>query len=61
MKPYLLEVNTNPAIFLDTKVQKEVIPPVVEATIEVATKLWREPGKVKEVVEEVGKVFEVIY
>ena len=29
LNPYLLEVNTNPALFLDTKVQAEVIPKIV--------------------------------
>lgn len=28
-KPHLLEINTNPALFLDTIPQKEIIPIVV--------------------------------
>jgi Tubulin-tyrosine ligase family. len=29
LKPYLIEINSNPALFTDTTTQKEVIPAVV--------------------------------
>jgi len=32
--PYLIELNTNPALFLDTKVQTEVIPEVMKKTLD---------------------------
>jgi tubulin polyglutamylase TTLL1/tubulin monoglycylase TTLL3/8 len=34
-KPYLIEINTNPAILLDTKVQKAVIPHVVNTSLDI--------------------------
>ena len=39
-KPYLLEVNTNPAMFTDTQVQKEIIPPLAENTLNVSLGLF---------------------
>ena len=32
--PYLIELNTNPALFLDTKVQSEIIPEVMKKTLD---------------------------
>ena len=40
LKPYLLEVNTNPALFTDTEVQKEIIPPVVKNSLDIVLKLF---------------------
>lgn len=31
LKPYLIEVNTNPALFLDTKVQADVLPTIIKS------------------------------
>ncbi len=36
LQPYLLEVNTNPAMFTDTKVQKDLIPELAKNTLETA-------------------------
>ena len=33
LKPYLLEINTNPAYFTKTDLQKEVIPTLIEDVI----------------------------
>jgi tubulin monoglycylase TTLL3/8 len=33
LQPYLLEVNTNPAMFTDTKVQKEMLPKLMRNTL----------------------------
>ena len=30
LRPHLLEINVNPALFLDTEVQKELIPKLVD-------------------------------
>ena len=32
--PLLIELNTNPALFLDTKVQSDVIPEVMKKTLD---------------------------
>jgi hypothetical protein len=40
LKPYLLEVNTNPAMFTDTKTQKEMLPLLTKNTLEVALGLF---------------------
>ncbi|KAF4671480.1 hypothetical protein FOL47_001532 [Perkinsus chesapeaki] len=34
LKPYLLEFNSNPAIFTNTRVLQEVIPPIIKQAIE---------------------------
>ena len=39
-KPYLLEVNTNPAMFTDTKIQKQLIPPLSKNTLTLALSLF---------------------
>lgn len=39
-KPYLLEVNTNPAMFTDTIVQKSLIPKLSSNTLDVALSLF---------------------
>jgi D-alanine-D-alanine ligase-like ATP-grasp enzyme len=39
-RPYLLEVNTNPAMFTDTQTQKQMIPPLVSNTLDVALGLF---------------------
>lgn len=39
-KPYLLEVNTNPAMFTDTKTQKEMLPVLTKNTLDVALGLF---------------------
>lgn len=44
-KAYLLEVNTNPALFTDTSTQKEVIPPVVKNSINIALGMFESPER----------------
>lgn len=39
LRPHLIEINTNPAIFTDTKVQKDIIPKLVDDTIKLALEL----------------------
>lgn len=39
-RPYLLEVNTNPAMFTDTKTQKEMLPILTKNTLDVALGLF---------------------
>ena len=61
-KPYLLEVNTNPAMFTDTKVQKELIPKVAENTLEIALGLFENPDLINEVEANPAKYgYELIY
>lgn len=38
--PYLLEVNTNPALFTDTNTQKQIIPALVNNTLDIALNLF---------------------
>jgi len=40
LQPYLLEVNTNPAMFTDTKVQKEMLPKLMQNTLKVVLNLF---------------------
>lgn len=40
LQPYLLEVNTNPAMFTDTLVQKELLPKLMKNTLNVALNLF---------------------
>ena len=40
LQPYLLEVNTNPAMFTDTKVQKEMLPKLMQNTLRVVLDLF---------------------
>ena len=39
-KPYLLEVNTNPALFTDTTTQKQIIPSLVQKTLDISFGLF---------------------
>lgn len=59
LQPYLLEVNTNPALFLDTTVQKEVIPPVLNSTLDIALGSFANPND-KELVGKYKDVFQVM-
>lgn len=40
LKPYLLEVNTNPAMFTETKTQKEMLPKLMKNTLDIALSLF---------------------
>lgn len=40
LQPYLLEVNTNPAMFTDTSVQKELLPVLSKHTLDIALSLF---------------------
>jgi hypothetical protein len=40
LRPWLLEVNTNPALWVSSQVQKAVIPPLVRDTVSVALSAW---------------------
>lgn len=42
-KPYLLEINTNPAMFTDTKTQQSIIPPLVSNTLSLVLSLHDQP------------------
>ena len=39
LKPYLIEINTNPALFTDTAVQKDMLPKLVDDSVAMALKL----------------------
>ncbi|TNV82392.1 hypothetical protein FGO68_gene174 [Halteria grandinella] len=36
LNPFLIEANTNPALYTDTQVQKELLPPLVEDVVQMA-------------------------
>lgn len=60
LQPYLLEVNTNPALFLDTTVQKEVIPPVLNSTLDIALGLFHRPEEKDQILAKYGNVFQLL-
>jgi len=39
LNPWLLEINTNPALFTDTTVQNNLLPKLVEDTLDVELRL----------------------
>jgi len=41
--PHLIEINTNPALYLDTKVQAEIIPEVVTKTLDLVLDINKAP------------------
>ncbi|CAD8180002.1 unnamed protein product [Paramecium octaurelia] len=45
LKVYLIEMNTNPALFLDTTTQAQVIPPIVQQTLDLVIQLNDEKNK----------------
>ena len=49
LKPYLLEVNTNPAMFTDTSVQKELLPVLMNNTLDTALELFENDSSLKTV------------
>jgi len=61
LQPYLLEVNTNPAMFTDTLVQKELLPVLSQNTLDIALELFdsQSSKKVLENLPERG--YELIY
>ena len=54
-QPYLLEVNTNPALFTSTQVQKDLIPPLVRASIKFALRLFESTDNQAEAIIEAEK------
>jgi len=45
LNPHLIEVNTNPALFTDTSVQKAIMPKLVDDSIKLAFELHPEGQK----------------
>jgi len=43
LNPHLIEINTNPALYLDTKAQEEVIPVVVNKTLDLVLDINKTP------------------
>jgi len=39
LNPYLIEINTNPAMFTDTQVQKEMLPKLVDDVVKMAIEI----------------------
>eukprot|EP00825_Cyclidium_porcatum_P008465 TRINITY_DN14215_c0_g1_i3.p2 TRINITY_DN14215_c0_g1~~TRINITY_DN14215_c0_g1_i3.p2 ORF type:complete len:335 (+),score=89.96 TRINITY_DN14215_c0_g1_i3:145-1149(+) len=54
-KPHLLEINTNPALFLDTIPQKEIIPIVVNKALDIVLYLNEDSQKIGDRVKEIQK------
>lgn len=48
LTPYLLEVNTNPALFTDTKVQAAVIPSIVRQTLDIMIDLYSDRARMQD-------------
>lgn len=46
-RPHLIEMNTNPALYLDTKTQKKIIPQVVNKTLDIVTKVNEFPEEMQ--------------
>jgi hypothetical protein len=51
LRPYLLEVNTNPAMFTDTAVQKEMLPKLMNNTLDVVLQLYEDQHSSKTVAD----------
>lgn len=47
LRPYLLEINTNPAMFTDTIVQKEMLPKLMNHTLDVVLQLYEHQDTTK--------------
>ena len=61
LQPYLLEVNTNPAMFTDTKVQKELLPELTINTLDTVFELF-ETQSTKSVLEKLEeRNYELLY
>ena len=43
LAPQLIEINTNPALFTDTQVQKEMLPKLVDDIIKLSLQLHPSP------------------
>merc|ERR1712080_606835 len=39
LNPYLIEINTNPALFTDTEFQKDMLPKLVDDSVKLALEL----------------------
>lgn len=65
LNPYLLEINSNPALFLDTQTQKETIPPILYKALDIVLHLNEDPekisGRVRDIPQSALGSFEVIY
>ena len=57
LNPHLIEINTNPAIFTDTVVQKEMIPKLVKDVCKLAVQLH--PAGKKDGSEQLKKFMEM--
>lgn len=61
LQPYLLEVNTNPAMFTDTKVQKELLPVLATNTLDTVFELY-ETQSAKSVLDKIeSRNYELLY
>jgi predicted ATP-grasp superfamily ATP-dependent carboligase len=56
LNPYLIEINTNPALYTDTQVQKDLLPKLVDDIVKMSLAV-HSYGKV-EGAEEVRKLLE---
>jgi predicted ATP-grasp superfamily ATP-dependent carboligase len=56
LNPYLIEINTNPAIYTDTQVQKDLLPKLVDDIVKMS--LAVHPYAKSEGVEEVKTLLE---
>jgi len=65
LKPYLLEMNTNPALYCDTAAQKEIIPKVLNQSLDLVFEFNKKPQEINQLLKEEKNLslgeFEVIY
>jgi hypothetical protein len=45
LNPQLLEINVNPALFLDTNVQVEIIPPLIKDLVNISIEVHQSYSK----------------
>ena len=55
--PKLLEINVNPALFLDTSSQGEILPKLVQDTVTMAAQIHETPFKKSSTREQINDIF----
>ena len=61
LQPYLLEVNTNPAMFTDTKVQKQLLPVLTKNTLDTVFELYENQSSKGLLDKLEGRNYELLY
>jgi len=56
LKPYLIEINSNPALFTDTLPQNEIIPQVFKKSFDLVLKLNENPDKISSLISTIKEI-----